>query len=285
MRRRWRRHDKVNLMTLWVNGALVDPASAVLRADDHGITVGDGIFETMKVVAGQPFALSRHLRRLAASAGGLGIEVDLDVVRAAVADVLAVDTLERARLRVTVTGGPSPFATDRGGATPTLLVSTSPMSVWPPTADVAIVPWTRNERAATAGLKTTSYADNVIALRYAHDRDAAEAILANTVGELCEGTGSNVFVGIGGELVTPPISSGCLAGITRELAIEWLGDVVERSLPIGALAGADEAFLASSTRDVQPIRAVDGHVLAAAPGPLTQRAIEVFAQRSQEVDP
>ena len=118
---------------------------------------------------------------------------------------------------------------------PSLIVSTSPLAEWPAVADVAVVPWVRNERSATAGLKTTSYAENVVALRYAHERNASEAILANTVGELCEGTGSNVFVGVGGKLVTPPLESGCLAGITRELVIEWLGDVVERPLPIHAL--------------------------------------------------
>lgn len=272
-------------MTLWVNGSLVDQDAPVLRADDHGFTVGDGVFEAMKVIDGQPFALSRHLRRLASSAEGLGIEIDLDDVRAAVDDVLSVDVLPRARLRITVTGGPSPFATDRGSAVPTLVVSTTPLSSWPAAADVAIVPWTRNERSATAGLKTTSYAENVVALRCAHEHNAAEAILANTVGEICEGTGSNVFLGIGGQLMTPPPDSGCLLGITRELIIEWLGDVVERPLPMHALADADEAFLASSTRDVQPIRWVNGRALPAAPGPLTQRAIDVFAERSAEVDP
>jgi branched-chain amino acid aminotransferase len=273
-------------MTVWVNGAIVDAADAVLRADDHGVTVGDGVFETLKVVGGQPFALSRHLRRLATSAAGLGIDVDLDRVRAAIAEVLAVDALPAARLRVTVTGGPSPYGSDRGDSPPSLLVATAPLTVWPDTADVALVPWTRNERGATAGIKTTSYAENVIALQRAHRRGASEAILANTVGELCEGTGSNVFVGIRGELVTPPLSSGCLAGITRELLIEWLGDVVQRPLGITALADGDEAFLASSTRDVQPIRAIDGIVLPAAPGPLTRRAMEVFAKCSAaEVDP
>jgi branched-chain amino acid aminotransferase len=272
-------------VTLWVNGSLIDPDKPVLRADDHGITVGDGVFEAMKVIDGQPFALRRHLRRLATSAAGLGMELDIERVRDAVQQVLSADSNPRARLRITVTGGPSPFATDRGGAVPTVMVSTSALNEWPGLADVAIVPWTRNERSATAGLKTTSYADNVVALRYAHEHNASEAIFANSVGELCEGTGSNVFVGIGGQLITPPLDSGCLAGITRELVLEWLGDVIERPLPIHALGDSDEAFLVSSTRNVQAIRWVNGRGLPAAPGPLTQHAIDVWAQRSVEVDP
>jgi branched-chain amino acid aminotransferase len=272
-------------MNVWVDGELIEPGRPVLRADDHGVTVGDGVFETMKVVGGRPFALRRHLDRLVASANGLGLTVDLDAVRAGIDAVLAHEPVARARLRVTVTAGPSPYGSDRGNAAATVIVATAPLTDWPATADVVVVPWTRNERAATAGLKTTSYADNVVALRYAHERGAAEAIFANTRGELCEGTGSNVFVGIGGELVTPPLDSGCLSGITRELVIEWLGDVVERPLPVDALASADEAFLASTTRDVQPIARVDGRELPAAPGPLTQRVIDAFAAHADEVDP
>jgi branched-chain amino acid aminotransferase len=272
-------------MTLWVDGVLVEPSRPVLRADDHGVTLGDGVFETLKVTGGRPFALTRHLNRLSVSVTGLGLSVDLDLVRAGVADVLAADSADRARLRITVTGGPSPYGSDRGKNPATVIVATAPLAPWPPTADVVTVPWTRNECAPTAGLKTTSYADNVIALDYAHQRGAAEAIFANTRGELCEGTGSNVFVGIAGELVTPLLASGCLPGITRDLIVEWLGDVSERPLPLEALAEADEAFLASSTRDVQPIRVVDGRILPAAPGPLTARASEVFAERSVELDP
>jgi branched-chain amino acid aminotransferase len=272
-------------VNVWVDGRIVEPGEPVLRADDHGVTVGDGVFETMKVLGGQPFALSRHLDRLLASASGLGLPVDLDVVRAGIDTVLSKEPGDRVRLRVTITGGPSPYGSDRGSNPATVIVATAPLAHWPATADVVTVPWTRNERAATAGLKTTSYADNVIALEYAHQHGATEAILANTRGELCEGTGSNVFVGIGGELVTPPLSSGCLPGITRDLIVEWLGDVVERAVPLESLAEADEAFLASSTRDVQPIRAVDGRQLSAVPGPLTERAAEVFAQRSAQIDP
>src|SRR5437764_7762098 len=255
-------------MTLWVNGALVPDDAAVIRADDHGLIVGDGVFETMSVENGVPFALTRHLNRLRRSAAGLGIEVDEPLVRQGIDAVLA-DRPDFVRLRVTVTGGPSPYGSDRGSATPTVMVATGPMKPWPPTADVANVPWTPNERAATAGLKTTSYADNVVALRAAHDIGAAEALFANTRGEVCEGTGSNVFYSYGGELVTPPLSSGCLAGVTRELVIEWLAavgaPVREVTLPIDTLRDADEAFITSTTRDVMPIAHIDGKPLPAAP--------------------
>ncbi|HTR69442.1 MAG TPA: aminodeoxychorismate lyase [Mycobacteriales bacterium] len=272
-------------MTLWVNGSIAQASDPVLRADDHGFTVGDGVFETMKLIDGRPFALTRHLRRLQSSADGLGIALDLAVVRAALAQVIALEQAPLARLRVTVTAGSAPFGTDRGEGGPTLIVATSPLADWPASADVSIVPWTRNERAATVGLKTTSYADNVIALRHAHARGAGEAIFANTIGELCEGTGSNIFIGRAGTLLTPALSSGCLPGITRELVIEWLGDVVERPLPITALSDCDEAFLTSSTRDIQPIRTVDGIALPGVPGPLTRRASEIFSERSAELDP
>jgi branched-chain amino acid aminotransferase len=275
---------------LWLNGALVDdPATPVIRADDHGLVVGDGVFETVEVVDGRPFALTRHLRRLRESARGLGLDIDEDFIRRGI-DATLAGTPARARLRITVTGGPSPYGSDRGGAAPTVLVATGPLPAWPPTTDVAVVPWTRNERSATAGLKTTSYADNVVALRYAHDRGAAEAVFANTRGEVCEGTGSNVFFEYDGALVTPPLDSGCLAGITRELLVEWLRDdgvpVHELATPIAAFHRAREAFITSTTRGVQPIRAVDGAPLADVPGALTERAAAVFARRAAaDIDP
>ncbi|MDQ1705994.1 MAG: branched-chain amino acid aminotransferase [Frankiaceae bacterium] len=274
---------------LWVNGRLVDETEPVVRADDHGLVVGDGVFETCEVHEGVPFALTRHLRRLHDSAAGLGIVIDEQLIRTGI-DAVLTERTARARLRITVTGGPSPYGSDRGDAAPTVLIATGSLPQWPATTDVALVPWTRNERAATAGLKTTSYADNVVALRWAHERGAAEALFANSRDEVCEGTGSNVFFEVDGRLVTPPLSSGCLGGITRELLIEWLAadgaPVEERNLPIEALRDAREAFITSTTRAVQPIRALDAVPYATAPGPLTRRAAEVFARHAAEnVDP
>jgi branched-chain amino acid aminotransferase len=273
-------------MTLWVNGSVVADDAPVVRADDHGLVVGDGVFETIEVRDGTAFALTRHLRRLRQSAAGLGLEVDEPLIRAGVDAVLA-DVPQWARLRITVTGGPAPYGSARGDAAPTVLVAAAAMHAWPDTTAVAIVPWTRNERSATAGLKTTSYADNVVALRYAHEHGADEAIFANTRGELCEGTGSNVFLEYDGRLVTPPLSSGCLGGITRELLIEWLDDAVEECpVPVDALRSTTEAFITSTTRGVLPIHRVDATALPAAPGELSRHAAEVFARRaSSDPDP
>ena len=266
-----------------MNGALLPDDEARISVFDHGLVVGDGVFETIKVSNGEPFALTRHLQRLSRSAAGLGLpELDLGSIRSgALAVINASPQVPLARLRVTVTGGISPLGSERGGAPVTAIVALAAQG--PPAASVEVVtvPWPRNERGALSGLKTTSYGENVRALAYAAERGGSEAIFANTAGHLCEGTGSNIFVVIGGRLLTPPLSSGCLAGVTRALVIEW-ADAVEEELPISALTTADEAFLTGTTRDVQPIHAIDGTAIAAVPGSITRKAAEVFSMRSAE---
>lgn len=274
-------------MTIWLNGSLLDDAQARISVFDHGLTVGDGVFETVKVTGGVPFALTRHLRRLGASAAGLGLPApDPDAIAAGVFAVLkASGSPDRARVRITVTGGDAPLGSQRGRGPLTVVIAASELNEWGQTCDVVIVPWARNERGAVTGIKTTSYAENVRALAYAVERGGSEAVFANTRGNLCEGTGSNVFLVSGGELVTPPLSAGCLAGVTRALLLEWFGGA-ERDVPVTDLAAAPEAFLASTTRDVQPIRAVDGSALPAAPGPVTRKVAQAFAARAaQSPDP
>ena len=124
----------------------------------------------MKTIDGTAFALTRHLHRLARSAGGLGLAVAPEpAIRSAVDEVLAASAHPLGRLRITVSSGAGPLGSARGEDPPTLVVTHAPTSPWPPTARLASVAWPRNERAATAGLKTTSYADNVMALRAAKD--------------------------------------------------------------------------------------------------------------------
>jgi branched-chain amino acid aminotransferase len=270
-------------MRAWVNGRLLDdPEAPAITVSDHGLTVGDGVFEAVKVVEGLPFALTLHLERLARSAAGLGLpEFDEDVVREGVAAVLAGGGLPLGRLRITYTGGPAPLGSGRGHAPPTLAVVAAPMDPAAPTASVATMPWPRNERGALAGLKTTSYAENVIALAEAKRRGAIEAVFANLAGHLCEGTGTNVFYVVDDELRTPTLASGCLAGVTRGLVLEWVGGR-EVDQPMEVLEQASEIFLASTTRDVQGVARWDDRELEA-PGPVTTRAIEVWRSREHEL--
>ncbi len=274
------------MTTVWVDGSLADGAAAHVSVFDHALLTGDGVFETLRVYDGVPFALRRHLERLARSAVGMRLPVpDPGILREAVDDVVAANGLSHGRLRITVTGGPGPLGSDRGHARPTVIVAGAELPPWPPTTDVVVVPWPRNERGALVGLKTVSYGENVVALAYARDRGAGEAVFGNLAGNLCEGTGTNVFVGVGGRLVTPPLSSGCLPGVTRDLLLEEL-EVAEDDLPLPALGAADEAFVSSSTREVHPIRAVDGRTLPESPGPLTRAAAGAFAALvARDLDP
>lgn len=274
---------------VWMGGRAVRPDEATVSIFDHGLTVGDGVFETCKVVDGRPFALRRHLDRLERSARGLGLDVPLvrrRLVAAAVAEAIAAAGPEAGRLRITLTGGPAPLGSGRGEAPPTLIVAVAPATPWEPETTAVTVPWPRNERSAIAGIKSTSYAENVVALAEARKVGATEAILANTRGRLCEGTGTNVFVALGGRLLTPPLLSGCLAGITRELVLEAFPEADEDDLPMEALAEADEVLLTSSTRDVQPLRTIDGRPLPGTDGPLWAAASAAFARlQAGDLDP
>ncbi|MEU9759329.1 aminodeoxychorismate lyase [Streptomyces sp. NPDC047985] len=273
-------------MRMWVDGGLRDADEARVSVLDHGLTVGDGVFETVRAADGRPFALTRHLHRLARSARGLGLpEPDLDEVRRACAAVLDANPMPLGRLRITYTGGVSPLGSDRGDAGPGLFVALGEATRRPDSTAVITVPWTRNERGALVGLKTTSYAENVVALARAHEHGASEALFANTAGRLCEGTGSNVFVVLDGQLHTPPVASGCLAGITRALAVEWTG-AQETDLPFDVLERAEEIFLTSTLRDVQAVHRVDGRELPGAPGPVTAKAMRIFDERAgNDLDP
>jgi len=269
-------------MRAWLDGVLLtDPTGPAVSLTDHGFTVGDGVFEAIKVVGGRPFALDLHLDRLLTSARGLGLpDVDLAAVRTGVEAVLAGVHLELGRIRITVTAGPAPLGSGRGDHPPTLAVVAAPMEPMPPTASIVTVPWRRNEHGALAGLKTTSYAENVVALAEARRQGASEAIFANLAGHLCEGTGSNLFYVVDGELRTPTLASGCLAGVTRRLLLDWYGGR-EVDEPIDVAESADEVFLVSTTRDVQGVVRWGSRDLTT--GPVTHAAAQTWRQREREL--
>ncbi len=276
---------------VWVNGKLGPMGEARIAPSDHGLLTGDGVFETLIVYGGKPFALTRHWERLRRSGEVMDLDVpDLEVLRGAIEAVIAGNERVSGRLRITVTGGPAPLGSEKGDAPATVVVAIADLPGHASEADLVTVPFRRNEHGALTNHKTISYGENVVALAYAKKQGGTEAIFANTAGSLCEGTGSNIFMVYEGELITPPITSGCLPGITRALVLELCEaeglEVSQRNVPLRALAEASETFLTSTLREVQPVRRVDGNDLPQCPGEITERLRKAFADlRDREIDP
>ncbi|MXW43018.1 MAG: 4-amino-4-deoxychorismate lyase [Acidimicrobiia bacterium] len=271
---------------VWLNGVLLPANEVQISPFDHGWLVGDAVFETLVIVRGMPFAISRHLERLTFSAQQMKIALpDTDELRQAMMDVTDANGLNEGRLRVTISSGTGPLGSARGHSEPTAIIAATPQTPWPQSSAVATMSWSINENSPLAGLKTVSYGANVRALSLAAAKGATEAIFPNTKGQLCEGTGSNVFLVHRGQLITPSLASGCLAGVTRQLLIELTG-AKEQDIPLPALAAAAEAFLCSTTRNIHPIHTVDNQRLRLCPGPATQAASEAFEQlMATEIDP
>lgn len=278
-------------MKIWLSQGrshgLVDSLDANVNAFDHGITVGDGVFETLKVARGSAFAVSRHLDRLSRSAQVLGLAgIDREAIRHAIDVVIDANPEASAlgRLRITLTSGEGPLASDRNDSAPTVIVALVPMNPWPETTSAIFTPWRRNEFSPITGAKSTSYAENVVALSWARERGFSEGLFTATSGQVSEGTGSNIFAVLGGEVITPALTAGCLAGITRELVLEWCG-ARERDLAIDECLGADEVFLTSSTRDVHPVTLLNERSWSTV-GPVTRRIAQEFFERSAaQIDP
>jgi len=262
---------------IWLNGTLADERESCISPADHGFLVGDGVFETLRWYGGRPFALSAHLARLEDGCRAMGIAApDPSEIERAAHDVVEANGLTDARMRITVTSGPGPAGLARGAGSPTVLVVAYALAPWPPTTTAVVSRLRRDEGSPLSGVKTVSLAESVVALSEARTAGAGEALILNSRGELCEATTANIFLVNGGIAATPPLDSGCLPGITREHVLT-LG-AVERSLSPDDLATADEAFLTSSTRELQPLVAVDGEPVGKGePGPTTSRLAEAYS--------
>lgn len=267
-------------LRVWVGDALVtDPYAPAITPIDHGLVVGDGVFESLKVTEAGPFTLQRHLDRLSRSARALGLpDPDHGLVREAVSATTAGRAYQFGKIRITWTGGPGPLGSQAAYGPGTLVVAADEMSPVPEVGRLVTAPWLRNTAGAMTGVKTTSYGENVRGLAHAADHGATESIFVNTEGNIGEGTGSNVFCVVDGEIVTPPLSAGILDGITRQLLLEWC-DVTERDLTLAEAQQADELFITSSLRDVQAVDQWDEHTYAAV-GPVTATVRQTYAERS-----
>ncbi len=280
----------------YVNGELIESDLASISIFDHGFTVADGVFETLKFKAGVPFALNRHISRLEKSCAGLGIEFPgFEILNQAVQQVSQANlNVEFGRIRITVTSGLGPLGSDRSNGKFTLVVSVAPQTVWPDTSGLALVPWIRNEKSPLVSVKTTSYAENVFALAAAKKAGFDEAIFLNSAGYLTEGSGSNIFIVKNGIIFTPSVESGLLKGVTRDLVIEWgktKFEIQEQSLKPQDLFTADELFITSSTRDVAAVdrigRLTESNRIEAETsfriGPITQEIAQIFKANSEAI--
>jgi branched-chain amino acid aminotransferase len=275
----------------WVDGVWhEDAATASVSVLDHGLLYGDGVFEGIRFYAGAPFLLHAHLRRLRDSARCLGFEVpasDEELAELCAEAVVRFGDLD-GYLRLVVTRGRgqlgvSPHTCER----PTTILIAAALQLYPAEVyerGVDVITSTLRRAAPDSmppQVKSLNYLTSVLAAAEARSRGAHEALLLNAAGEICECTADNVFFVRDGRVSTPPVSGGALDGITRRHVIGLLrADGLEVGERVAVLADAwtaDEAFLTGTGAEVVPIASIDGRGLAA-PGPLTRRAQQLFAQ-------
>jgi branched-chain amino acid aminotransferase len=247
-----------------VNGTITPTAEATVGLKDDGLYRGDGAFEVIRLYQGKPFALVDHLDRLERSSAAIELSFDRGALEREIEALLGQAGPVEGQMRLIVTRGQRRIA------------ATEPIPPHPET--VALQSVTYCPTVILNGVKSLSYAANMQATRIAKGQGADEAVLIRPDGTVLEPPTSSVFwVSPEGELRTPALADGVLESITRDRMIKAL-KVEEGSWHVDDLRGAQEAFLASTTREIQAVSSVDGRVFPAAPGPRTQEAQGAFAE-------
>ena len=240
-----------------VDGAIGPTEEARIPVSDEGLTRGDGGFEVMRLYKGRPFALPDHLARLDRTCAGLRLPYDAEALETEIGALLDAAGPIDALMRVVLT---------RGGRR---ILTIEPMPERLPVARVMTV--TYSPTRVLDGLKTLSYGGNMLAGRIARERGFDEALLVTPHGRVLEGPTWTFFWVAGGRLLTPPLDDRILDSITRRYVLEEC-DGQERACTLDDVAAAEEAFIASTVREVMPISTIDGQPLPAAPGPVTEAA-------------
>ncbi len=233
-----------------LDGEITAAVDAMIPATDEGLLRGDGVFEVIRVYDGKPYALEQHFARLQRSADNLRLEIDLEAVRADAHRLLAENEAgpNDGALRVVLT---------RGGRR---LLLTEPLHALPDRIRLKTV--TFSPTRVLDGIKSLSYAANMLSRRLAQEQGADDALLVTPHGRVLEAPTASIFWVTNGHIKTPPLEDHILASITRALVIEITG-ATEQACTLDDLVSADEAFLASTIREVHPIATIDDHEYSA----------------------
>jgi len=278
---------------VWMSdrGEPVAAQDAKVSVFDRGFLYGDSVYETMRTAGGHPVELQRHLKRLHASAAGIGLSFSFSDTE--IAD--AIDQTHRATgneesyVRVVVSRGAGPIMLDPRSAEPMLVILVQPLAL-PATAlytrgiSAMVVDVVKSAGSGVdPGIKSGNYLPNILALRQALASGADDAIMRGEDGAISEGATANLFVVTDGMLVTPHLATGLLAGITRaavcELAAKLGVPLAERRVDPSLLTQASEMFLTSSVRGIMPVTKLDGGAVGdGAVGPVTRRLIDAYGQ-------
>jgi branched-chain amino acid aminotransferase len=266
------------------NDQLLPLAQVRLSPGQAGLLSGWGLFTTLRVNEGVPFAFERHWERLKRDADRVQVQLPFDAV--AVLDrlrqLIAANRVQSGCARLYfVRNRDTLWQSDERFPSVDLLIYSIDLPARVGPVQLTVMPHARHASNPLAGTKVTAWLNNVWHLEQAHRRGFEEALLLNERDEVAECTAANIFCIIGSTVTTPPPSSGCLLGVTREILLEIAPKAgiraLERSLSLAEVLAADEVFITSTTRNVQPVRRIDQTSLREAPGPLTERLARLFS--------
>ena len=281
-----------NTALCWIDESIVPAAEASVSVFDHGLLYGDGVFEGLRFYQGKTFMLDAHLERLQASAAAIGLELPYGRQRiaAAIAELVARYPAEDGYLRLVVTRGAGSLGIDpRKCARPVMFIIADSLSVMDATRSEQGISLHIAETRRTPAVcldpavKSLNYLNNILARMEANRAGCDEALMLNLEGHVSEGSVDNIFIVKHGDLLTPPLADGMLAGITRAVVIELAGELGypchERSLSVDDLYAAEECFLTGTGAELIPVRRLGEHVFPAPPAPLTPVIMKAFKNR------
>jgi branched-chain amino acid aminotransferase len=281
---------------VYITGELVDEGEAKISVFDHGLLYGDGVFEGIRAYGGEIFRCREHVDRLYDSARAIDLQVPIgkdDLVRA-MRETMEANGLSDGYLRVIATRGTGTLGLDANLCEePQLIIIAAAIQLYPEEfyqsgLEVITCGTVRNlPHAVDPRIKSLNYLNNILAKIEAHRAGVREAIMLNARGMVAECTGDNIFVVKDGQVLTPPVDAGILAGVTRQVVLDLAAEhdvpAAERSLSRYDVYTADECFLTGTAAELIPVVKVDGRQIGSGrPGPVTLELLELFRREVSE---